>query len=247
MAEVVDDVTHDTLMQGRIHLIQPAQGFRSSLDPVLLAGFIAGPVGRFVDVGCGTGAVSFLLADKDPEAEGVAVEIQPRLAALAQAGCDRNAFGARLHVLNADVRRAVGAPPLNRATFDLLATNPPFRPVAAGVTSPDPERAQANHEVTLALDEWLDCAARLLKPGGRLAAIFPAERLVALLAGLAARPFALCRLRFVHPHVDRPASRVLIEARHQGRQTPMIEPPLILHESDGTFRGEIRRWMGEGT
>ena len=238
--------TEDTLRGGRVRLYQPVRGFRSSLDPLLLSAFTPPPLGRFVDIGCGTGALAFLLADQDPEATGVAVEIQARLADMAEVGCARNGLAARLQVLRADVRGAAGRPPqapLGRASFDLVAINPPFRPVNGGVTSPNPERAQANHEVTLALDEWLDCAAELLRPGGRLAAVFPAERLVALLSGCHQRSLTAVRLRFVHARSGEPASRVLLEARLRSRQTLEVEPPLIVHEPDGSFRPEVVRML----
>ena len=70
MSEDDDALTSDTLLRGRVRLIQPARGFRSSLDPVLLAAFARPPFGRFLDIGCGTGAVSFLLLARDPEASG---------------------------------------------------------------------------------------------------------------------------------------------------------------------------------
>ena len=81
-----DAVTADALLRGRVRLFQPARGARMSLDPVLLAGFVTPPFGRFLDIGCGTGPLSFLLLAGDPAATGVSVEIQPRLAALAVRG-----------------------------------------------------------------------------------------------------------------------------------------------------------------
>ena len=36
-----DEITTDTLLRGRVTLLQPRRGFRSSLDPVLLARFLA--------------------------------------------------------------------------------------------------------------------------------------------------------------------------------------------------------------
>ena len=234
-----DEITHDTLLRGRVKLLQPRHGFRSSLDPVLLAGFIVPPFGHFLDLGCASGALSFLILAQDATARGQGVEIQPRLAALAGQGAEANGFADRYQVVTGDVR-TTGT--VAAQSFDLVATNPPFRSVERGLSSPDGERARANHEVTLSLAEWLDCAARLVRPGGRVGVVYAAERLPELLAGMSARDLAPVRLRAVHPLADRPAGRVLVEALRQSRRPLTIEPALVLHDAAGArFTPEAAR------
>ncbi len=240
-------VTTDTLLRGRVTLLQPARGFRSSLDPVLLAAFVKPPIGRFLDIGCGTGALAFLLANADQAATGVGVEIQPRLASLALAGLARNVFAKRVEIIEADVRNIVGRHPLLPGVFDLVATNPPYRVVASGVQSPHPERARANHEVSLTLDEWLNAAAALVAPQGRVAVVYPVERLPDLIAGLRSRGLSLTRLRMVQAHTERTASRVLIEACAHGPVSPSVEPPLVLHKPGGGYTTEARHILGEAS
>jgi tRNA1Val (adenine37-N6)-methyltransferase len=224
--------TVDTLLGGRVTLLQPAHGFRASLDPILLASFVAAPFGRFLDIGCGTGAVSFVLLARDAAATGVGVELQGPLAALATEGRARNGWTDRLDVRAGDVRAL--ARELGAARFDLVVTNPPFRPVAEGRPSPHETRALSNHEVTLTLADWVDVAARAVRPGGRVAAIFPADRALELGAALRAQDLAPSRLRFVHPRADRPAGRVLVEAVRAGRAPVVVEPPLVVHgEGEG--------------
>ena len=94
------------------------------------------------------------------------------------------------------------------SAFDLVATNPPYRPVAQGRFSPDQERARATHEVTLTLRDWLDVAARVVRPGGRVAAIYPADREAELIAEMTRRGLQPIRLRHVHTQADRDATRV---------------------------------------
>jgi tRNA1(Val) A37 N6-methylase TrmN6 len=237
-----DDVTHDSLLRGRVKLIQPARGFRSSLDPVLLAGFIHAPYRHFLDIGCGTGALSFLLLAHDPAATGLAVEIQPRLAGLAVRSVEANGFGARLAVVVADVRDAESVP---RAAFDLVASNPPFRPLGTGVLPPQAERSLAHHEVALTLAEWLRVAQTALRPDGRLAAIYPADRLAEMRAALAARGLAMARLRMVQAQEGARASRFCFEARCSAlvAETKM-EAPLVVHEQ-GKYSAEVRIMLGE--
>ena len=157
-------------------LIQPARGFRSSLDPLLLASFTAPPFGRFVDIGCGTGAVAFLLASADEGSSGVGVEIQPRLARFAAAGAARNPFASRVAILHADARAAVGRDLLLPAgAFDLVASNPPYiAQREAGTLA----REVVDHEPAIALfggdlgyefyADLISRSATHLKPGGIL-------------------------------------------------------------------------------
>jgi tRNA1Val (adenine37-N6)-methyltransferase len=243
----VEAITVDTLLRGRVTLLQPARGFRSSVDPLLLSAFVRPPFGHFVDIGCGTGALAFSLAALDPAATGVAVELQPRLAELATRALLRNSFAARIAIVEADIRRTVGAGALQKAGFDLVATNPPYRALRGGVVSPDGERARAHHEVTLTLAEWLDAAAALVKPAGRVAVVYTAARLDELLAGLEMRGLGPRRLRLVHPRLGEPPTRVLVEATPVGSRpssSAVFEPPLELRGPNGHSE-EMRRILGE--
>ena len=234
------EITHDTLLRGRVKLLQPRHGFRSSLDPVLLAGFIVPPYGQFLDLGCASGALAFLLLARDATARGVGVEIQPRLAALAGQGAEENGFADRFQVVTGDVR-AKGA--VAAQAFDLVATNPPFRPVGAFVLPPLSEKAMANHEVTLALSEWLDAAAAALRPDGRLVTIFPFDRWEELSSGLSMRGFLVARSRQVVPRVGEVPSRILVEATRSAVET-RSHPPLLVHDGAG-YSAEVRLMLGE--
>ena len=237
------DITTDTLRAGRVRIFQPARGARMSLDPVLLEGFLPPPHGRFLDIGCGTGALSFLLLARDPAATGVGVELQPRLAGLAVRGRDENGWQQRLESVTDDVRAAGDR--LGAARFDLVATNPPYRTLAGSRRPPDDERALAHQESALSLPEWVACAARAVRPGGRVAAIFPAERAADLLAELRARDLIPVRFRSVHPHAGDPASRVLVEAERGGRRPLIVEAPLVLHVAGARYTPEVLRLLDE--
>jgi tRNA1Val (adenine37-N6)-methyltransferase len=244
-----DDVTRDCLLRGRVTLFQPRRGFRSSLDPVLLAGFVAPPYGRFLDLGCGTGALAFLLLARDAQATGVGVEVQPRLAGLVERGIAANDVAARFHLALADVRRGGWRTGDGfDAGFDLVATNPPFQPIGCGALPPDDERAIAHHEVKLTLGEWLDQAALAVRSDGRIATVFPAGRLGELLAGLSVRGFSATRLRPVYPRPGQGATRILCEARRHGERPRQaaFEPPLFVHADDGEgYSAEVRTFLGE--
>jgi len=242
---LLHDVSVDALLRGAIKLVQPRRGFRASLDPVLLAGFVGAASGRFLDIGCGTGAVSFLLLARSPALTGVGVEIQSRLAACVSAGVSLNAWESRFEVVTGEVK--AWAETVAPGGFDLVVTNPPFR--KGSPPSPHPERAHAHHEGSLSLEAWADVAARLVRPEGRVAAIFAAERKDELFEALTARGLAARRWRWVAPRLGAPSSRVLVEARpwvHAGVSPgAREEPPLVVHEGAG-YSAEVAAWLEPG-
>src|SRR5688572_25005148 len=82
----VSALTEDTLLDGRVRLIQPARGHRAGTDAVLLAAAAPLEAGdRVVDAGAATGAVGLMLARR-ASIRVVLVERDPGLAEL----CRRN-------------------------------------------------------------------------------------------------------------------------------------------------------------
>jgi tRNA1(Val) A37 N6-methylase TrmN6 len=87
MSDVAEGITEDTLLGGRVRLLQPARGHRAGTDAVLLAA--AAPVrpgNLVIDVGAASGAVGLMIAARVAAAL-VFVERDPALAGL----CRRNA------------------------------------------------------------------------------------------------------------------------------------------------------------
>ena len=78
--------TSDTLFGGTIQVLQEKNGYRFSIDAILLAGFVWLRRGdRVVDLGTGVGIIPLILGNRGEGVEEiVGVEIQEQLAALAQ-------------------------------------------------------------------------------------------------------------------------------------------------------------------
>ena len=209
--------------------LQPRQGYRFSIDPLLLAGFSRLKDGwRVLDLGAGCGVAGLLLAWAHPLVQVTCLEIQPRLAELAWRNAWLGGLQERVEVVRGDLCQADLFP---QGSFQAIVTNPPFRPLGVGRLGPDQERNQARHELTCTLADWTEAAARWLTPGGRLFTVYPAWRLAGLLIGLAAAGLTPKRLR---PVFERPGGEgrlVLVEAALRAGEELRLEPPFFLHQT----------------
>lgn len=228
-------------MRGRLTLWQPRDGYRFSLDPLLLVDFVRPPYGRVVDFCAGCGVVGLGLLTRDAAAQATLVELQPRLAELARRNAEANAMSARVTVVDSDLRTAL---PDGGAAFDVATANPPYRTLDEGPASPDEEVAIAQHELRVNVAEVAAAMRRLLVPGGRAALVYPASRVAHLLSALDGAGLRPVRARFVHPRADEPANRVLVEA-HKGARSPLVvEAPLVVRDAAG-YSAEAARILGE--
>jgi 16S rRNA (guanine1207-N2)-methyltransferase len=76
---------------------------------------------RVLDLGCGWGAVGVAAAKAAREGQVVLTEVNRRAARLASKNVERNG------ILNAEVRVGAFFEPVGSESFDLIATNPPYR------------------------------------------------------------------------------------------------------------------------
>jgi tRNA1(Val) A37 N6-methylase TrmN6 len=241
MNDAPQAITQDTLLNGRVRVVQPRRGHRAGTDAVLLAAAVDPQEDETViDVGAGTGAVGLMIAARAPAAGIVFVERDAELAAQCRHNVRLNGFEARARVSEADIlapaaeRRRSG---LVSASADIVVTNPPFLDAARSRSSPDARRAAAHQLPENGLEQWLRACADLLKAKGVLALIHRSDRLDECLRHLQ-RGFGGLVVKAVHPRAGEPAVRIVITARKGSRAPLLIAPPLVLHEGDGRFTPE---------
>ncbi len=196
MAERVDDLQYRGLK-----LIQDTEEYRFGVDAVELAAFADVKRGAAVaDIGAGTGVLS-VLHEKKKGARVTAVEINPATAALCRRSAELNGLDEQIATY---CMRAQDAPAAFGRVFDAVVSNPPYFKVGSGALHARPAVANARHELTLTLAETADCAAALLKPGGALYVVYPADRLAEALAAFSVRGLEPKRLQLLTPAAGRP-------------------------------------------
>ena len=220
-------------------LFRQSEHFKLSTDSVLLADFVQiRGAKRGIDLGCGSGILSLLLAQKSAGLQMTGLELLPEAAAAACENAARNGMDSRIEVVDGDIRECRAL--FRAGSFDLLVCNPPYFPQGSGALPQDADRAAARSELLCTLSELCAAAAFLLQTGGRAFFVHRPERLSELLVCLTEAGLEPKRLRLVCRDAQASPSLVLVEARRGGRPGLTLEPSLYLQNPDGSESDEYK-------
>ncbi|MBW4054027.1 MAG: methyltransferase [Proteobacteria bacterium] len=233
------NATIDELRTCDLRISQPRQGYRYSLDPLLLARFCreVKPGGSIVDLGAGCGIISLVLARINTTALVTAVENNPEMAALVEQNIHNNGLAGRASVLAEDVMDLRKKYPVS--TFDLVVSNPPFRKSGSGKVSPLAGRDSARHETTAGLADFLAAAKYLVKPSGKICFIQLPSRLPEFMALAAELKLSVLRLRMIHSNAESPATMFMAELAKGRRCESVVQSPLFVRDMDGVYTDEV--------
>ncbi|MFS3136332.1 tRNA1(Val) (adenine(37)-N6)-methyltransferase [Gluconacetobacter sacchari] len=244
----IDPLSQGTLLGGRVRYRQFRHGYRTGLEPVLMAAAIpARPGQRILEGGCGAGAGLMCLSWRVAGIAGVGVERDARTAALAQANFDENSFG-RLRALCAALPDLPAIPdcPAQGGGFDHAFANPPWHRADASA-SPDARRDLARRAgANDMLSVWVRGLGRQVRHHGTLTLALPAASIDAAIAAMRAHGIGSIRLIPFWPKAGRPARIVLVQGRVGGRGDAALLPGMTLHRADGHFTPEADAVLREG-
>lgn len=239
----------DELYANDIKIIQSPEVFSFSLDAVLLAHF-AKPYtkanGRIVDLCAGNGAVGLFLTAKT-KAQINLVEIQPRLADMAQRSVKLNHLDEQVTVYNIDLKQTNDY--LAKDSVDTVTCNPPyFADLPTSKKNPNQHLMLARHEITTTLKEVVAMTSGLLKMGGRFYLVHRPDRFLEIMDVLRAERLAPKRVQFVYPKAGREANMVLIEAIKDGKDGGLrFCEPLTVYDQAGNYQPLIKEILyGKG-
>src|SRR5690242_9744076 len=98
-----DEVTIDELGRFGLQIAQPVNGYRFSLDALLVADFVSTTqFARFADLGTGCGVIPLILCRRFPGVSVVGIESNGVMAELAQGNVSRNGLADRVRVVSDD-------------------------------------------------------------------------------------------------------------------------------------------------
>ncbi|MBU1248337.1 MAG: methyltransferase domain-containing protein [Proteobacteria bacterium] len=213
-------------------LSQPTDGYRFSIDALLLASFASPPehaCGLDLGTGCGVVSLALLLSQTTPNLHLTGLDLQPEMIQRAQANALLLGFESQTDFILEDI----SSYRQQENSLDFVVANPPYRRPGQGRLSPTPGRMTARFEDQADIHAFARAATRALKDKAPFYLVHLPERLPEVLKACASATLEPKRLRFVHSREDEPARIMLLEARKNCGTGLVVDPPLTLYKGRG--------------
>lgn len=216
------------VVSDRIKLIQKKKGFCYGTDAVLLASYVKPSRGTAVELGAGSGIVSFL-CEAHKKAERIyAIELNDSAYDMLRRSVELNSSS--VIPQKRDVRE------LGPAEFGgecaAVFSNPPYMKSDSGFLNGDEIKRGARHEMAGDINDFCAAAGRLLSTGGSFYCVYRPDRLTELFCAMHGSFLEPKRITFVHPFADKRSNLVLVEAKKDAAAGLFVTKPLVTMEKD---------------
>lgn len=201
-------------------------------DGVVLGAWVnLDKVQRILDIGCGSGLIALMLAQRC-QTHIDAVEIDPDACQQARDNVQQSPWPQHIRVFHQSVQEYS----LQTETqYDLLVSNPPF--FVDALKTPTTQRNLARHHDSLNQDDLLTSTRRLLHPQGRLALIYPPQQAQDFEQKATEQGWFCQRKCYLQALADKPVKRILLEFA----RTPSYceENTLVLESARHTYTDQF--------
>jgi tRNA1Val (adenine37-N6)-methyltransferase len=209
-------------------------------DGVLLGAWVElGQARRILDIGCGSGLIALMLAQRSTaEARIDAVELDAEAAAQARDNVQASPWPQKIQVHTQDIYHFAQQ---HAHGYDLIVSNPPY--FAPAVACRDQARTYARYTETLTHDVLLDCAERLIAENGHFCVVLPYDIGRLFAANAQQRGWQTARRVNIRDRAATLPHRMLL-ALTRG---PMVkeEAELAIKLADGSYSADFRRLISD--
>lgn len=216
-----------TLLKSGLKIYQLKEGFRFSVDAVILADFFQGkPEGKILDIGSGCGIIPIFLAEKKGMKNIFGIEIQKSSLEVFRKNVEENNLSDKIKIFEGDVSDLKEG-----NSFDYIISNPPYMKLDGKKISENENKKIARHEIYLDIKKLAENSRRLLKPRGELFIVHRSHRFLEICRVLEENGFSVKRAKFVFFNREKNSNLVLIQASKGRKNKLEIENPLFLQEN----------------
>lgn len=191
----------------QFRIVQERSAMKVGVDGVLLGSWadISGAK-RILDIGTGTGLIALMMAQRNPDAQIDALEIEPEAFQEAVFNIQQSPWNERIQIELCSFQEFSGKADLK---YDLIVSNPPY--FTNGHKAPLENRSTARHSDSLPLGDLISGAIGLLNKTGKIALVLPIESLQEITTLADLNKLFIARLCRIKPIPIKPEFRILIE------------------------------------
>lgn len=222
-----------------LKIVQDTDGFKFSLDSVLLANFVTlnKRINNVMDIGCGNGIISILLSMRT-NAKIIGVEIQNESYLNSLESIKINNLNSQITVYNEDIKEFYKS--LESDSFDVVVCNPPY--FSSDNVSKTISKKIARHSFYLDYNDVILISKKILKNNGIVAIVHRPENLMEILFTMRKNNIEPKKIRFVYPYKGKNANILLVEGMKNGKPGLKIMDPLYVYEN-GEYTEEIKNYF----
>ena len=186
-------------------IFQDKTAMKVGTDGVLLGAWATSNSGNTIlDIGTGTGLISMMLAQRFPESQIDAIEIDENAYYQAKENFENAPFYNRLSIYLTSLQDYK-----TDKKYDLIVSNPPFFTV--NDLNEFDARKQARQEETLTFSDLLEKTAQLLNKDGLANFIIPHDRMLEFCTIAAENALKVSKTTLIKGNETSPIKRVLLE------------------------------------
>ncbi len=232
------ETTIDSILKSDIKICQPKNGFRFSVDSIILSRFVnLKKASNILDVGSGSGIISVLIAKLYDFKSIDAVELQPEMFECLKQSIFINKLESVINPINKDIK--LFKP---EKSYELIICNPPYRKKSSGRICETDLENTARFDDKMSLEDLLIFSRSYLKNLGYLYFSYDADLMAEAI--FLAKKYNLepKRLKLLYPNSESNAKLVFIECRKNSKVELKIESPLIQNIS-GEESEEFKKYF----
>lgn len=221
-----------------IKIVQDSEGFKFSLDSVLLANFVTlnKSTKKIMDIGSGNGIIPILLSLKiDAHIDGVEIQRECYLNSLESIKLNKMD---NISIFNDDIKDFYKT--LESDTYDVVVSNPPY--FMGNIHNINEMKKIARHSLSLDYKDVIVISKKILKNNGLLSIVHRPENLMDILMFMRSNNIEPKKIRFVYPYKGKNANILLVEGAKNGKPGLKVMDPLYVYEN-GNYTEEIKKYF----
>ena len=188
---------------------------------------------RILDIGCGTGVIALMAAQKWESAHIDAIDSDDNAYEQSKKNFELSQWDQRLHAHHIKLQDFVAQ------HYDLIISNPPY--FINSLKNPNPSKSAARHTDSLPHCELLAHAARLLSDNGKFTLILPTDTKNNLLEEAEKHCLAVHRITDVANKINQKPIRILVEFQKIYCREPLYDTLIIRDISSNDYTSQYKK------